>query len=428
MYKSKLITKNMKNNLSNIPQKGYDDWFPQEYALQDYIFQTWRKVCKRFGYEEYLTPLMEFADIYRAKSGEDVGGKELMTCIDRGGRELAIRPEMTPSVTRMVSRKYNALPKPIRYFSIANFIRNEKPQRGRTREFWQLNYDIFGSNSLLADVEIIQMGIEIMLAFNPPKDSFKLYINNRKLIDEILNQKCKVDNEIKTSVVRILDKWEKYEKTELVERLVELGLNETQIKSLTLFAESKTFDQLVYNFSGIDSNSGYKEVIESMDILSSLGYKEYLVFNPSVIRGFDYYDGLVFEVFDMQPQNVRSIFGGGRYNGLASLFGGESFPAVGCAPGNVTTTLFLQDWGLLPPQSTVADYFVTIFSEELKAESMKIAQKFRKEGKNVELSFLVRNLSKQVAYARKKGIKYVVIVGEEEAKNGSYKVELVSSI
>ena len=120
-----------------------------------------------------------------------------MTCVDRGGRELAIRPEMTPSVTRMISRKYNALPKPIRYFSIANYIRNEKPQRGRTREFWQLNYDIFGSDSILADVEVLQVGFEIMLAFNPPKDSFTLYINNRMLIDEMLNKKCNVNDENK---------------------------------------------------------------------------------------------------------------------------------------------------------------------------------------------------------------------------------------
>jgi len=346
-----------------------------------------------------------------------------MTCVDRGGRELAIRPEMTPSVTRMVSRKYNELAKPIRYFSIANFVRNEKPQRGRTREFWQLNYDIFGSDSLLADIEVIQMGIEIMLAFNPPKNSFKLYLNNRKLIDDILNNKCGIENNNKTDVVRILDKWDKFDKQELTERLIELGLNSSQIKNLTLFAEGKSFDQLIKNFPDIDSNLGYKDIMESIDVLSSLGYKDYVVFNPSVIRGFDYYDGLVFEVFDMQPQNVRSIFGGGRYNGLASLFGKSSFPAVGCAPGNVTTLLFLQDWGILPEVSTVADYLVTVFSEELKNESVKIAKTLRDEGKNVELSFTVGNLSKQIAYARKRGIKYVVIIGDDEVKKGQYKIE-----
>lgn len=415
----------MKNKLSNIPQKGYDDWFPEEYAVQDYIFQKWRRVCKSFGYEEYLTPLMELADIYRAKSGEDVGGKELMTCIDRGGRELAIRPEMTPSVTRMVSRKYNALAKPIRYFSIANYVRNEKPQRGRTREFWQLNYDIFGSDSILADVEVLQVGLEIMLAFNPPKDSFTLYINNRVLIDEMLNKKCNIDSSIKTEVVRILDKWDKFDKNELKERLVKLGLDKNQITILTLFAESKSSEMLKQNFPDIDENKGYRDTLEFIKILEAMGYSEYLTFNPSIVRGFDYYDGLVFEVFDKNPNNSRSIYGGGRYNGLASLFGSQSFPAVGCAPGNVTTKLFLEGWNIIPQFYTVPEYFVTVFNEELKEESIRIANKLRAEGKSVELSFTVGNLSKQVTYARKKGIKNVVIFGEDEAKSGKYKVEIL---
>ncbi|MCA9386774.1 ATP phosphoribosyltransferase regulatory subunit, partial [Candidatus Dojkabacteria bacterium] len=152
-------------NLSNQPPKGTADWLPSEFAIRKYIFDTWREVCTRFGYEEYLTPIIESAEIYRVKSGEDVGGKELMTMFDRAEREYAIRPEMTPSVTRMVSKIYNDTPKPIRLFSIANYFRNEKPQRGRNREFWQLNFDIFGSDSINADVEIIQMAIEIMKAF-----------------------------------------------------------------------------------------------------------------------------------------------------------------------------------------------------------------------------------------------------------------------
>ena len=168
------------------------DWFPEEYTIRKYIFDTWRKVCISFGYEEYLAPLLEDADIYRKKSGGDVGGKELTIVTDRAGRELAIRPEMTPSVTRMISQIYTSNPKPIRYFSIANFYRNQKPQRGRNREFWQLNYDIFGTNDIDADVEIIQIGVEIMLAFNPPKGSFVAKVNNRKLIDYILTEEANI--------------------------------------------------------------------------------------------------------------------------------------------------------------------------------------------------------------------------------------------
>jgi histidyl-tRNA synthetase len=172
--------------LSNLPQKGTSDWTPEEFRVRKTIFDTWRKVCTSFGYQEYLCPILESADIYRAKSGEDVGGKELMSFFDQGGRELSIRPEMTPSVTRMVTRFYEQKPKPIKLFSIANFVRNEKPQRGRNREFWQLNIDTFGSNSILSDVEMLVLIIEMMLAFKAPKDSFKVNLNNRKLIDAIL--------------------------------------------------------------------------------------------------------------------------------------------------------------------------------------------------------------------------------------------------
>jgi len=193
--------------ISNLPPKGTYDWFPQEFKVRKYIFDKWRKVCTSFGYEEYLTPIVESAEVYRAKSGEDVGGKELMTMTDRAGRELAIRPEMTPSVTRMVTRIYEQSQKPLRLFSIANFMRNEKPQRGRNREFWQLNYDVFGSDSVMADLEIIQIGLEIMLAFQPPKNSFTVFINNRALIDFILNQVAKITEEQRVEVVRTLDKW-----------------------------------------------------------------------------------------------------------------------------------------------------------------------------------------------------------------------------
>lgn len=160
--------------ITNQPPKGTYDWLPEEFKVRKYIFDTWREVCTSFGYQEYLTPLLEYADIYRVKSGEDVGGKELTIITDRGGRELALRPEMTPSVTRLVTKIYKETAKPIRLFSIANFYRNQAPQKGRNREFWQLNFDIFGTHSINADIEIIQVGIEIMKSLNQVKICLKL--------------------------------------------------------------------------------------------------------------------------------------------------------------------------------------------------------------------------------------------------------------
>ncbi|MFA5618552.1 MAG: ATP phosphoribosyltransferase regulatory subunit, partial [Syntrophorhabdaceae bacterium] len=227
----------MKKALSNQEPKGTQDWLPEEFLLRKYIFDTWRRVCLRYGFEEYLTPLVESAEIYRAKSGEDVGGKELVTFTDLGGRELSIRPEMTPSVVRMLTKNYASSSKPIKYFSIANFMRNEKPQRGRNREFWQLNCDIFGSESFLADLEILQMALDLVLEFDPPQNSFTLAINNRQLINAVLDLSGAgvLEKETKMQVLRILDKWLKLEKTEIRDRLRLVGLNDESIEILELF-------------------------------------------------------------------------------------------------------------------------------------------------------------------------------------------------
>lgn len=408
------------NKLSNLPPKGTSDWLPQEFRIRKYIFDTWREVCLIFGYQEYMTPLVEYAEVYRAKSGEDVGGKELTTFMDRGGRELAIRPEMTPSVTRMVSRIYENSPKPIRLFSIANFMRNEKPQKGRNREFWQLNCDIFGSNSIIADIEILQIALEIMKEFKAPKGSFTLFLNNRMLIDFVLDGIALIPADIKSNVVRVLDKFLKLDRNDFEKTLREMGLNISQVDTLVKFMSSSSEEELLKNIPEIQNCGGYIELKEIMTQLSDLGYSEYIKFNPSVIRGFDYYDGMIFEVFDNNPENSRAMFGGGRYNGLASLFGGNSFPAVGFAPGDETTRIFLENWNLIPDNLKSEVYFLPILSSDLTGKAMELAQKLRSEGKNVILSLEEQKLGKALEYANKIEADFVVIYGENEQSRGVY--------
>ncbi|WKZ31245.1 MAG: histidine--tRNA ligase [Candidatus Dojkabacteria bacterium] len=420
----------MKTTISNEPYKGTADWTPSEFKIRKYIFDSWRSVCTKFGYQEYLTPLLEFADLYRAKSGEDLGGKELMIVIDRSGRELAIRPEMTPSVTRMVSRSYEGEAKPIKLFSIANFMRGEKPQRGRNREFWQLNFDIFGENSINADIEILQVALEIMLSFNPPDGAFTLFVNNRKLIDAVLNRFAQVTPEQRGEVVRILDKWEKEEQSSLIERLTQIGLNEAQIAALRAFMDSKSEQELLTNIPQIDSEEGYLEMRQIIGKLTALGYEKWVKFQPNVIRGFDYYDGMVFEVFDNNPENNRSMFGGGRYNGLAELFGVNSFPATGCAPGDETTKLFLESWGLLGNiqfDDPTDRYYVPLLDEKFYDEVNRIAAKLRSEGKVVETGFEVEGVGKALKYGNSKNFGNVVIYGDFEAEKGVYKVKDMAS-
>ncbi len=392
-------------NQTNQPIKGTSDWLPDEFSVRKYIFDTWRSVCTRFGYQEYLTPLLEPAELYRAKSGEDVGGVELTTLSDRAGRELAIRPEMTPSVTRLVSKIYSSTPKPIRLFSIANFFRNENPQRGRNREFWQLNFDIFGSNSPLADLEIIQLAIEIMLGFNPPAGSFKVRLNSRKLVEQTLKE---IPKEQLKQVFRILDKLGKLPADELKNRLVTLGLTEkTVIDLLDSLSQKSTSDP---------------EIKLLLDSLSDLGYSDWVEFNPQVMRGFDYYDGMVFEVFDTQAQNTRALFGGGRYNGLGALFGGESFPGVGCAPGDETTKLFLESWNLLPDKSQ-EKYYLPLLDESLKNQSLMLATKLRSANKVVEFGLEIQTLSKALEYANKRNFANIVIFGTQESDKNEFLIK-----
>ncbi|MCX6795095.1 MAG: histidine--tRNA ligase [Candidatus Falkowbacteria bacterium] len=421
----------MSKKLSNQEPKGTSDWLPEEFLIRKYIFDAWRRVCLRYGFEEYLTPLVENADIYRAKSGEDIGGKELVTFTDLGGRELSIRPEMTPSVTRMVTKIYAASPKPLKYFSIANFMRNEKPQRGRNREFWQLNCDIFGSDSLASDIEVLQLALDIMLEFDPPSDSFSLFINNRKLIDAVLDLSgaSGLATEKKTAVVRTLDKWDKLDKAAIADRLAGAGLDKAAQLVIGKFMASRSLEELNESLPGINDNIGFKELAIVMSALDNLGYGELVAFNPAVIRGFDYYDGLVFEVFDKHPDNNRAMFGGGRYNGLAEIFGEKNFPAVGFAPGDETIRLFLESWKLTDKISATAPdkYYLPLLSSVLVAETNRLAKELRGQGKNVLTGSEEQKVGKALEFANKKNISQVVILGEDEVKKGIYKIKNMAS-
>ena len=417
----------MNKALSNQEPKGTRDWLPEEFLLRKYIFDTWRRVCLRYGFEEYLTPLVESADIYRVKSGEDIAGKELVTFEDMGGRELSIRPEMTPSVTRMVTKVYASSPKPLKYFSIANFMRNEKPQRGRNREFWQLNCDTFGSESVSADIEILQLALDIMLEFDPPQDSFVLAISNRKLIDAVLELSgaANLNSDNKISVVRTLDKWAKLSPDDIKERLTVAGLDKEAIKILEKFMASSSLDSLLKNIPELKNNVGLIETAKIIETLEDLGYGDWLEFNPTVIRGFDYYDGMVFEVFDKNPENKRAMFGGGRYNGLAEIFGEKNFPAVGFAPGDETTKLFLESWELLNKIKDVAPqkYYLPLLNISLKDKVNQLAKELRCRDLNILVGLEEQKIGKALEFANKKNITKVIIIGEDEIAKGIYKIK-----
>lgn len=411
-------------SISLIPPKGTSDWFPQEYKLRSAIFSVWRQVCHSFGFEEYLWPIVEYADLYRAKSGEDVWGSELTIIIDRAGRELALRPEMTPTVTRMVASRYAQLPKPVRYFSIANFFRNERPQRWRNREFWQLNFDCFWSESLFADVEIIQMGIEIMLGYGAPHWSFVVYLNDRRIIDSFLNDIVWLNHQQKKDAVRIMDKWEKLNTNDFKESLLSKWLTHHQIDHIVQFLENDSLEHLweIWN----DLRKIYQH-------LSDLGYADYIQFKWSLMRWFDYYDGVVFEFFDTHPDNRRAMFWGGRYNGLANIFGVDSFPAVGAAPGDEPAKLFIESWGLsdtlISRFTDVSSYYIPILFEWSEVTLQHIAQHLRKGNPSASVVTSLENkkISKAIDFADKQWYDYIVIIGIQEFEKGIYQIKDLKS-
>jgi histidyl-tRNA synthetase len=345
-----------------------------------------------------------------------------MTITDRAGRELAIRPEMTPSVTRLVSKIYKQEAKPIKLYSVANFIRNEKPQRGRNREFWQLNGDIFGSDSLEADREIMQMAIDIMLAFKAPKNSFKLYINSRDLIESVLDL-AGIRDKDKVLVIRLMDKWDKLKKEDINKAFQDINVSNDSFEIIFKFMNSQDDKELLKELPQLKNSQGLSDISVVMQKLSDLGYSDYIAFNPTVIRGLDYYDALVFEIFDLNKDNNRAMFGGGRYNSLADIFGQKAFPAVGFAPGDETTRLFLETWGLLGEIKKKEKYYLPLLNNKLKKETAKLALALRKENYNIEEGLDVIKIGKALEYANKKDITKVIILGDKEYKEGKYKVK-----
>jgi len=380
-----------------------------------------------YGFEEYLGPLVESTDIWKAKSGEDVGWSELTQITNREGKlgGLAIRPEMTPTVTRMVASKWKEIEKPVKWFSIANFYRNEKPQKGRNREFWQLNADIFGDESENSDIEILCLTLELMRAFNPPAGSYKLKVNHRALIDAFFSHVLNLKKEgQKKDLMRLLDKYEKLPKDVFESELHGIGIDSPT--PIHAFMSAKNTQDLEKEFLFLAGNESVKEFASITQKLHDLGYECEVEFSGSLIRGFDYYDGVIFEMFDTNPDNPRALFGGGRYNGLADIFGmKEGIPAVGFAPGDETMKLFLEGHGLLEDIQNQKEeiVFIPLLQQELFTDIQKIATKLRNEGKQVIIGLTPRKIGKAIQYAKKKEYSDVIIYWEDEKTAGIYVVE-----
>jgi len=405
------------STLSSQPYRGTRDFYPKDKRIQNYIFSTWRKVSESYGYEEYGASILEPLEIYAAKSGQELANEQTYSFVDRGGRTVAIRPEMTPTVSRMVAARRQELAYPARLYSIANFMRYERPQRGREREFWQLNVDIFGDDGVTAEAEIITLADSIMNAFGAKPQDYVIKINNRKLINFMMAQYLGLDAVQAQFMVKLLDRKNKISQQDFIDQATEIFGDQPEV-GLRKIDELLRATSMAELPEEIRDSSSVREVQELFTLLERADVKS-LVFDITLMRGLDYYTGMVFEVFDTNPENSRSLFGGGRYDGLVGLFGAESISAVGMAPGGTTFQNFLEGHNLLPALHSTTEVYVAVLGD-VSREAIKVARDLRNGGVNVELDISGRKLDRQIKIALKKDIPYILFIGEDEVASGKY--------
>jgi histidyl-tRNA synthetase len=412
------------NTLSSQPYKGTRDYYPEDKRIQNYIFSVWRKVSESFGYEEYGAPILEPLEIFTAKSGQELANEQTYTFVDRGGRTVAIRPEMTPTISRMVAARRQELAYPARLYSVANFMRYERPQRGREREFWQLNVDIFGADGVASEAEIITLSDNIMKEFGAQSQDYVIKINNRKLINFMMAQYLGLDAVQAQLMVKLLDRKSKIGPQDFIDQAKEI-FDDQADASLPKLENLLNATSMADLPPEIRDSSAVREVQELFTLLERAEVKS-LVFDITLMRGLDYYTGMVFEVFDTHPENNRSLFGGGRYDGLVGLFGAEPISAVGMAPGGTMIENFLDVHGLIPPLHSTTDVYIAVMGDVVR-EAGKVARDLRFKGVNVELDMSARKLDKQIKTVLKKNIPYILFVGEEEINSKMYTLKNIAS-
>jgi len=408
-------------HLSTNAYKGTRDYYPADKRVQNYIFSTWRKVVESFGYEEYGTPLLEPLEIYAAKTGKEIVNEQTYTFTDRGERTVAIRPEMTPSVARMIAARQQETGYPARWYSIANFMRYERPQRGREREFWQLNVDLFGASGTLADAETINMAHAIMKAFGATEKMYTIRINDRQLVEAMMHDYLGLTTVQSELMIKLFDRKGKIAHEAFRDQAIEIFGTERAAEGLRKIAKligSNDIENLPKELAELEP---VKQLRELFHAIHGAGVRN-AVFDITLMRGFDYYTGMVFEVFDNHPENNRAMFGGGRYDGLISLFGAEPVPTVGFAPGGTTMEVFLRSHELLPRLASTTDIYMIVLGEAGRG-AQKLARELREENVNVAVDITGRKLDKQIKAAIKMHIPYLLFVGDTEIKNEVYRLK-----
>lgn len=396
---------------ASIPSvKGTRDFYPEDMAIRSWLYQKIRAVSQSFGYQEYDGPFLEKLELYAAKSGEELVKEQSFVFPDRGGEMLTLRPELTPSLARMVAQRQKELVYPLRWWSFGPFWRYERPQKGRTREFFQWNIDLIGPNSPESDAELIAVCARFFESVGLSSDQVEILVNNRRLMEDQLGR-LGIPAEQRADVFRLIDRQDKMRADEWARYAEEIGLTKEQFDGLCRLLENENLWQ------------ESEELRRLFAALEAIGVSDYVAFEPKIIRGLDYYTGTVFEGRD-KGREGRAVLGGGHYDNLVADVGGEPLSAVGFAMGDVMITLVLEKYGLLPEiPPTPAPVLVTVFDAELLISSMKLASELRKAGINAVCFTEPVKLNKQLKYADRMGMRIVVIVGPDEQDAGQATVK-----
>jgi len=332
--------------------RGMRDYFPEIYHRLSHIFRAWRETALTYGFEEFDGPVIETLELYKIKSGEEIVN-QLYNFTDKGGRELALRPELTPTVARMISKIQNQVSKPIKWFSIPRCMRYEKPQKGRLREFFQFNVDIIGEGEGIADVEVMSVAIDSLRNLGLTERDFVVRINNRNFVSEYFNG-LGFDKHKTGPLYKIIDNARKASREVTSAGLDELELSSGQRDAVRDYLSLNNSDDLKKLDSAIE---GKESLLNVFSLMEAAGLKNYCEFDPTIVRGLDYYTGIVFELYD-RSEKMRAICGGGRYNDLLREFSGVDVPACGFGMGDVVLGEILSAKGLIPAYKKCVDYFI----------------------------------------------------------------------
>jgi histidyl-tRNA synthetase len=388
-------------------------------SVRTQVFHRLYEVIERYGYQRYDGPILEPVEMYEAKSSREIVEQQLYVLTDRGGRRLALRPEMTPSVARIIAGNAGRLQFPVRWYSHPNCHRYERPQRGRVREHWQINVDVFGSDNPTCEIEFFELIHDMMAALGASPDMWVLRVNDRVLLDAMLTSMVGVEPGSVRDVAALVDRWEKYDTDTLAEQAAGTGMSDKQFARLSevLSAGAAVLEEIP---------AEARERSQLMRILET-DAAGLITFDPLIVRGFDYYTSTVFEVFDLHPDNRRSLFGGGRYDNLVGLYSNQRIPGFGFGMGDVTLFDFLETHGLLPAPAAEVDVAVIPTSAELVDAARTVAKALRRAGVRTTTPLELRKLGKEIQRADKAGARLVVIIGPDDWAAGQIAVRDLAS-